>query len=60
MAGIRWGGVGSILLCACIGLAACTKQPQPGQVLDEAKQAGRDVASFPPPTEDYFHDMDRG
>ncbi len=60
MAGIRWGRVGSILLCASIGLAACSKQPQPGQVLDEAKQAGRDVASFPHATEDYFRDMDGG
>ena len=41
-------------------LAACSKQPQPGEVLDEAKRAGRDAASFPHADEDYFHDMDGG
>ena len=60
MACTRWGRVRSVVLCACVGLAACTKQPQPGQVLDEAKQAGRDLASFPHAGEDYFHDMDGG
>ena len=29
-------------------------------VLDEAKQAGRDAASFPPADEDYFRGMDNG
>lgn len=55
-----WEGTGLLLLCGCIGLAACSKHPQPGQVLDEAKQAGRDAASFPQASEDYFHDMDGG
>ena len=31
-----------------------------GQVLDEARSAGRDAASFPAATEDFFHDMDGG
>ena len=31
-----------------------------GEVLDEARMAGRDAASFPHATEDYFHDMDGG
>ncbi len=31
-----------------------------GQVLDEARTAGRDAASFPAATEDFFHDMDGG
>ncbi|CAB3809185.1 hypothetical protein LMG28688_06936 [Paraburkholderia caffeinitolerans] len=34
--------------------------PQSGQVLDEAKQAGLNAASFPQADEDYFKDMDRG
>ena len=56
----QWGAAGLVLLCGCIGLAACTQHPEPGQVLDEAKQAGRDLASFPHASEDYFRDMDGG
>ncbi len=41
-------------------LASCGSGPQPGTVLDEAKTAGRDVASFPHADEDYFRDMDNG
>ena len=42
-------------------LSACgSNGPQPGQVLDEARQAGRDAASFRHAEEDYFHDMDNG
>jgi len=42
-------------------LAGCNKPPgEPGKVLDEAKLAGRDAASFPAADEDYFHDMDGG
>jgi hypothetical protein len=47
-------------LFACAVLAACSKPPQPGEVLDEARLAGRDGASFPQAGEDYFHDMDGG
>ena len=39
-------------------LASCSKGPQPGAVLDEAKQAGRDGTSFKHSADDYFHDMD--
>jgi len=46
----------ALLVLACGG----DTSPQPGQVLDEARQAGRDVTSFPHAAEDYFHDMDRG
>jgi hypothetical protein len=49
----------SFLSCAAL-LAACSQGPQPGAVLDEAKQAGRDGASFKQSTDDYFHDMDNG
>jgi hypothetical protein len=42
----------------CLSLVACSKQPQAGEVLDEAKAAGRSGASFVHATEDYFHDMD--
>ncbi len=47
-------------LLATLFLVACSKQPQPGEVLDEAKRAGRDAASFAHAAEDYFHDMDGG
>ena len=46
-------------LLAGLLLAGCSRpQPQAGTVLDEAKLAGRDGASFPQASEDYFHDMD--
>ena len=41
-------------------LAGCSDGPQPGAVLDEAKLAGRDAASFQHSADDYFHDMDGG
>ena len=44
-----WDAAKLLPLLACVLLAACSKAPQPGKVLDEAKQAGRDAASFPPP-----------
>ena len=44
----------------CLLLMGFDNAPKPGQVLDEAKAAGRDVASFPAADEDYFHDMDGG
>ena len=50
----------AMLLSAVMLLSACGGGPEPGQVLDEARQAGRDAASFPHADEDYFHDMDRG
>jgi hypothetical protein len=60
MARCRSRLVAPVLLSGCIALGACSKQPQPGEVLDEAKHAGRDAASFPQASEDYFHDMDGG
>src|SRR5437868_8450269 len=50
--------LGAALLC--ILLTAFDNGPRSGQVLDEAKAAGRDAASFPAASEDYFHDMDGG
>ncbi|HSU06636.1 MAG TPA: hypothetical protein VLI93_13785, partial [Acetobacteraceae bacterium] len=44
-------------------LLGCTTAAGPGPaqtVLDEARRAGRDAASFKPAGEDYFHDMDGG
>ena len=41
-------------------LAAFDTGPRPGQVMDEARAVGRDAASFPAASEDYFHDMDGG
>src|SRR5262245_56641327 len=49
----------SIVLLAAALLVSCAKpKGKPGQVLDEAKRAGRDISSFPAADEDYFHDMD--
>ncbi len=42
----------------CLVAVGCCKRPQPGTVLDEARQAGRAAASFPHASEDYFHEMD--
>lgn len=41
-------------------LAGFDTGPRPGQVLDEARAAGRDASSFPAASEDFFHDMDGG
>ncbi len=56
---IRIGTVGPLSLLA---LLACgrTDRPQPGHVLDEARRAGREAASFAAADEDYFHEMDGG
>ena len=45
-----------------IALGGCSKkdEPQPGNVLDEARLAGRTAASFVHADEDYFKDMDGG
>jgi hypothetical protein len=45
---------------ACLLATSCSREPQPGTVLDEASQAGRSAASFPQSADDYFHDMDGG
>ena len=42
-------------------LLSCGKsEPQPGQVLDEARRAGRTAQSFPAAPENYFQAMDGG
>ncbi|MCX7279200.1 MAG: hypothetical protein NTZ15_18090 [Burkholderiales bacterium] len=48
----------ALALTLALLLAACSKGPEPGTVLDEALLAGRDGKSFPHASEDYFHDMD--
>ena len=48
-----------IALLALLGAAPSPARAELG-VPDEAKQAGRDAASFPPADEDYFHGMDNG
>jgi hypothetical protein len=53
----RWREL-ALMLVSCLVLTSCTKGPQPGAVLDEAKQVGRDGASFKHSADDYFHDMD--
>src|SRR5258707_15460534 len=51
--------LGILLLLSCLlPLTGFDNSPKSGQVLDEARAAGRDPASFPPADEDYFHDMD--
>src|SRR3569833_1487563 len=52
----------ALFVCPVFGLllSACCRQPEPGTVLDEARQAGRTASSFPQAPEDYFHDMDGG
>jgi hypothetical protein len=49
--------------CSLILLLGCpigAGKPQAGKVVDEARLAGRDAASFPAADEDYYHDMDGG
>ena len=48
--------LGASLLLSALDCAAQSS----GHVLDEARQAGRDAASLPMASEDYFHDMDGG
>ena len=61
MARVDWRVVRMpVLLCCLLTIAGAGDPPQPGKVLDEARQAGRSAASLPAPTEDYFHDMDGG
>jgi hypothetical protein len=45
------------LLCG-VAIWWVSTHPRPGSVLDEARLAHRDAASFPAAGEDYFHDMD--
>ena len=47
-------------MCCLLTIIGAGDPPQPGKVLDEARQAGRSAASLPAPLEDYFHDMDGG
>ncbi len=49
------------LLVYALFLTGCgNDEPEPGSVLDEAKQAGREPSSFPHADEDWFRDMDGG
>ncbi|WOJ90390.1 hypothetical protein RZS28_03600 [Methylocapsa polymorpha] len=53
------GGAAALLLSMML-LTSCDSSPQSGHVLDEAKLAGRQAATFPQADEDYFRDMDNG
>ncbi len=51
--------LGALFSISCLlTLTGFDNSLRPGQVLDEARIAGRDAASFPPADEDYFDDMD--
>ncbi len=50
----------ALVLLGCVMLMACSRSPRPGEVLDEARQAGRDAASFRHADEDHFRAMDGG
>ena len=59
MAQNRWQATTlRLLLLSSLLAAGCARGPQAGNVLDEAKRAGRDGKTFTHATEDYFHDMD--
>jgi hypothetical protein len=58
--GRGWGVLAAVLAVAALAIASCEEGPTPGHVLDEAKTAGREAASFPHSAVDYFHDMDNG
>ncbi|HEY1235633.1 MAG TPA: hypothetical protein VGH22_19795 [Candidatus Binatia bacterium] len=45
---------------AALIFGACSKQPAPGTVRDEALTVGRTADSFPAADENYFKDMDGG
>jgi hypothetical protein len=55
-------GFRNLALAGMVVLLGCPphNKPQPGHVLDEARRAHRQVASFLAADEDYFHDMDGG
>lgn len=55
----RWGLLAAVA-GALVALTACERGPRPGTVLDEARTAGREAASFPHSAVDYFRDMDNG
>ncbi len=52
--------VSTTVAALCLVLSACHGSSQSGEVLDEARAAGRTAASFPHADTDYFHDMDGG
>ncbi len=53
---------GILVIISAICLIACrsANAPRSGEVLDEARQAGRAAESFPAADDDYFHGMDSG
>ncbi|MDP9120326.1 MAG: hypothetical protein M3O15_03000 [Acidobacteriota bacterium] len=53
--------LGPVFLFGLIAVTGCDEKRSPATgkgVLDEARLAGRDAASFPAADEDYYHDMD--
>ena len=48
----------SIALLAALLLPGCSGDPKPGQVVDEARLAGRAANTFKHADDPYFHDMD--
>ena len=56
----RWGAPVLVLVVVVIAAIGVSVWLRGGPIRDEALRAGRDAASFPAATEDYFHDMDGG
>ena len=50
----------TMFICLILASGCRRKGPDPGTVLDEARQVNRAPNSFPAADEDYFHDMDGG
>ena len=55
-----WTAARLLAFGICLAGSGCSQAPQPGKVVDEARQVGRTLATFPHASEDYFHDMDGG
>jgi mono/diheme cytochrome c family protein len=54
----RWCLLLLVILVVAVVVWLETGNPKPGEVLDEARLAQRELPSFPAADNDYFHDMD--
>ena len=59
--GLLWPCLLILSIVSAVGVASVGTSPaRADTVVDEARRAGRDAASFPAADEDWFHDMDGG